>query len=469
MSIKDRLQEHNVEEKAERYLNSYREQMEFLESKSQLSKVRPIGAHDIYALGSQLENFEIYREMCEADGQLSQLGPIPTVAFDVITMTYATSPISLIASVQPIDEETGVVYLKTLRATSTRGNVTAGQVLATPNKLPDVVPYGYARETQTQLSAATTAAGTKSYSFTLAQDNLRPGTVKVEIATITDVILSDNGQGKLIGYNAQGTINYETGAITLLLVNDPGAGKAINVTFGTNFEGADDIPTLSSEYSTIPVTAEIYALKDSIGMNYSYAMRKRFGVVAEDEVANHLISALNSEITNTMIQKYRVKAMGNTNWSKTPDSGVSYAEHKQTFYDAIASVEAQILSNTGKGIISVMIAGKTACATLSTLPGFTRVTDGNTQGPHIYGTLNGVIVIRVPMSSVLPDSEILCIYNNQTSPFESAGVYAPYMPLMVTQTLPDGRNPLRNQRAACVWAATEVMIPGFVSKLTITA
>ena len=36
------------------------------------------------------------------------------------------------------------------------------------------------------------------------------------------------------------------------------------------------------------------------------------------------------------------------------------------------------------------------------------------------------------------------------SPFEASLVYAPFMPLVITDTLPNGVNPLKGQRAAAV-------------------
>jgi len=68
-----------VEQDAERFMKAYAPQMAVLE-KSPLAKVRPIQAYDYYALGKQLEAFEIYRSICEDDGTLAQLGKIPNVA-----------------------------------------------------------------------------------------------------------------------------------------------------------------------------------------------------------------------------------------------------------------------------------------------------------------------------------------------------------------------------------------------------
>jgi hypothetical protein len=84
-AVTQRLNE-QAEQAANRYYKKYRSHMEMLEGHSLLSKVRQITPYDFYALGKQLENFEIYKQLCEDDGSLSQLGKIPNVAFDVITV-----------------------------------------------------------------------------------------------------------------------------------------------------------------------------------------------------------------------------------------------------------------------------------------------------------------------------------------------------------------------------------------------
>ncbi len=104
-SLSEQLKDKQMERDADRYLKAYRPYIEMLESNSLISKVRSITPYDVYSLGRQLESFEQYKMLTEEDGTVAQLGRIPDVAFDVITVTYGTSPISAMASVQPIEEE----------------------------------------------------------------------------------------------------------------------------------------------------------------------------------------------------------------------------------------------------------------------------------------------------------------------------------------------------------------------------
>lgn len=65
-AVTHRLNE-QAEMAADRYFKKYREHMNLLESSSLLSKTRSITPYDFYALGKQLEQFEIYKQLCEDD------------------------------------------------------------------------------------------------------------------------------------------------------------------------------------------------------------------------------------------------------------------------------------------------------------------------------------------------------------------------------------------------------------------
>jgi hypothetical protein len=83
-SIHEEALGNKVEKDADRYEKKFRTQMRVLEN-SPLAKVRPITPYDHYALGKQLESFEIYKSLCEDDGTLAQLGKIPNVAFTMLS------------------------------------------------------------------------------------------------------------------------------------------------------------------------------------------------------------------------------------------------------------------------------------------------------------------------------------------------------------------------------------------------
>jgi hypothetical protein len=464
-------EEHLAEGAAERYLKQYPDHMKALESHSLLSKVRSITPYDIYALGMQLDAFQAYKKFCEDDGTISALGTIPNIALDVITATYGTSPLSVIASVQPIDEERGNVYYKQVIAETTKSSITAGQSVWDTQGAPQTILQNYASSTNTVLLGTTGSSASSSYNFTLTSALLpiRPGKVSVTYAGSVPLTAVDDGNGNLLGQGFWGTVNYTTGAFVVYFNTLPTINTNINATIDQVYDGATNIPQINFKLASKAVVANLFALKDTVGLEQSYAMRRRFGMIAEDELTKDLVASINSEIVNTLIINL-VAATPSANmqtFAYTPPSGVSYLENKQHLKDILSFAEASIITSANRGNINVMIAGAGAASIMSTLPGFVRLSDGSSMGPHIFGTLDGTIIVRVPLNAILGSYTVLGLYKG-SAPFDGACVWAPYMPLVVTTALPVGTNPLQQQKAAAVMGAAEVLLPNFISQITIT-
>lgn len=82
-----------ADNKAQQFFDNpkYRPFIESLEKDSPLSKVRDINSYDVYALGHQLKAWDEYKVMCEEDGTVNQLGKIPNIAHDIITVALIPS------------------------------------------------------------------------------------------------------------------------------------------------------------------------------------------------------------------------------------------------------------------------------------------------------------------------------------------------------------------------------------------
>lgn len=472
-SVQEKVIGHKAEKHAEEYLKKYPDQINMLESHSVLNKVRGVNQYDIYAVGRQLDAWEDYKTICEQDGSISHLGQLPQVAYDVITVAYGNSPLSAMASVQPIDEEKGIVYFKNVVAQTTRGNMTAGDKIFKPNDLQGTTAIQqFAGSFMRNEVLTTSVAGTTTYTGTVAWFPVRPEKVTISIPSITGsngnpLTAHDHGNGVLVGFEIYGSVDYDTGAVQVDLPNDPGNGHDIYVSYDQDYEQSADIPKMIQKFDNTTVEAQIWALKNTMGLHQSFALRKRHGLVLEDEVSQDLVAALNSEIVNSAITKLLGAAVGNYNWQKAAPGGISYNEHKQSFKDAIAEAESNLLNAAGHGSINTMIVGRSAAAVIQTLPGFQKISDGASIGPHVWGLLDGITVIRAIHDAVLPADKVICMYKGPSS-FESALVYAPYMPLMSTATLPHGLNPLQSQKAVCVWAALDILVKNFITTITIT-
>lgn len=457
-----------IEHYAETYLKKYRPQVEAFESESLVAKCgQTVTASDVYALGRQLEQFEAYREFVESNGTVAELGQIPTVALDVITAGFGTSILPLIASTQPIEEESGVIYFKQIRATKTGYGRTAGEVISDARNGDSYsTSYGSYEVSGDEVTpVGGTLAGTLTYTVNLPKFPIRPGTVRLD-TDITGVKGMDDSKGNILGKGIQGDINYDTGVLTFVFSADPGAGKIVRGFYSVNVEAADEVVGIAGVLESDVIRAEVMALTADTGLLQEYSFNKRFGRLAQDEVAQDLTSELGRVMNSNAIRRLDQACTKEVAWSKTPPAAVSITEHKLSFIDAFASAENLLNVSAGRGSISRMIAGTNAAALLRGMPGFTPADAGLSYSVGLYGYLNGIPVIRA--STLIASDTILCCYKGNGY-FDAPLVNAPYMPLFVSSTVSAGANPLRGRRVAAVWSGMKVVVPNFIVRIRITA
>ena len=415
------MENFNFNEKVEMFGEKYKKYFDFYESKSILARTKGVTNEDLFALGQQLENFENYSKFNEANGSTGDLGVLPNIALDVITASSAQSAVPLVASVQPMREEQGTVYFKNVVSGTTRGNVSKNDVLLSGKNGRKLLAQGFASEgIYNEDSGAVGDGSAKTFSFSLNYAPVRVRTVEIVAG---DTKLIDDGSGNLVGVGGQGTINYETGAVSVTYNTAPASGVKIYANYSTNFEVMDEIPTVRTEYDSASLKARIFALRSDIGLFKSYSMSQRFGVNVEESIARDLTQELTSEVSSSVVLEAYLNAVGSTTWSKTAPSGVSYTEHKLTFFDTLAQAESTILNNAGRfGTSTAIIAGSDACATIRTLPGFQLANNiVAALGTHFFGTLDGKPVIR---TTVIPENTVLLVSKGK-SMFDASVIYAP--------------------------------------------
>ena len=468
--MNEELKTRSIDNQAEKYFDKYREHMDAL-GESVLAKVRggSLTAHDVFSLGKQLEQWENFQAICEEEGNVNLLGKLPDIAMAVITATQGMSIMPIIASVQPIEEEQGTVYFRQVRAADTRGNATAGDMLQDPRVLGKTLQNYSSAGVVDEIGDVGTGAAT-AFSFTLDNFPVKAQSLQLRMASGTVVGLdigadaSNSNLGRIYGAGVSGTVNYQTGAVSLTFAVAPASGNNILVSYQQNYEKSADLPEIDSFFDSTSVRAKVYALKGTFGMLQSYAMKKRFGKMAEDDMARDLVAEINKEIGGDIIRQLRANAVGSTTFNRTPPANVSEFENRQEIKQKIAMAGATITGNAGRGDVAVMVVGRLQAATLSTLPGFQRVGDASAIGPHVFGTLDGITIVRVNEAAILGAEQGVALWKGPTA-WEAPIVYAPYMPLATTGTVQSQQNPLQNSKAAAVWAAVKSVVPAFSTNL----
>jgi hypothetical protein len=453
---------------AEGYFTKYKKHMQSFE-KSLVGKAMNISEHHLVQLGKQLDQWEVYKSICEANGSLNTLGELPKVALDVITATMSNSVLPVIASTQTIESQKSIIWFKNVKALDSKGNVVAGDTLVDP-RTGLKTPSGYAsNEVIGEEAVAATVAAQVVYGFAVnGGESVRSQFVKVYLDSDNGIFAQDfEGKGVLLGAGMSGTIDYTTGAISVTLAADPGAGDKVLVDYQQNLEEMSDIRRITSELDSTGIEAKAYALKGVMGMFQMFAMKKQFGDSALDDMATDLTREINAEIGGDFIRKYVSVAQGTTQFSLTVPTNISEKQHRESYAFRMADAESTMIGNVGRGTVKVMVVGREHAALVRGLDGFQLLSDGNSIGAHIFGTYKGITYVRVPEEALLAAKSGIGLYTGGSA-LESAGVYAPFMPLTV-QDAPLGPNPLTSQKVAATMAGTKVVVPGYCTKFNLVA
>ena len=490
------LQESRIKFQAERLYEAYRDKIDDCVTEYNRRHVKQFSRFDAYALGRMLENYETWLQMMPEDVVRDNLGRVLPIAMDIISAAYATSIMSVISSVQPIDDEVGIVFFKRMTAGSTRQGITAGDELLGEHGYRQWGSRGsYAsnyirREAFCHLPDA--GAGVPeltdgTYTRTLSYTPILRRTVTLEIldqsVTGTPVLrtaIDDGGGsnndniGNLYGTGITGTVNYTNGqvifaltTVTSLTGGGAGTGDLVKISYETDIELLANIPKISWETVSTEVKARTYMLEGDWGVLTEYALQKRFGRAMDEEIASDLVSEINAEVTTAAILEIVNTCPTSVDWDATPPEGTSAFEHKLSFYDAIEAASTMIADTAGRGTVNYLMAAGSGLVTIATQPGFRKVATGSAIGPQVYGILNDTItVIRVPGTDVISPTSIYAGYRGGNW-FESAVVYAPYLPLFVTDTA-TVTSSLRRAKGVAHAAGVKVVAPAFITKINIT-
>lgn len=156
--------------------------------------------------------------------------------------------------------------------------MTAGQSVTDP-RTGIVTPQSYASNLVGLEQGAVGDGTLKSFTFVLAQKPIKSQSlaITVESDSITrgvDIGPDVNGIGQIYGIGVSGTVNYISGSVTVNFYIAPANGKKIFSAYQFNYELAADLPQIDSFYDSKSITAQVFALRGSVGMLQSYGMRK---------------------------------------------------------------------------------------------------------------------------------------------------------------------------------------------------
>ena len=491
-----------AEEKLEKYIQLFPEQYKKV-AESDRAKIKGLNENDLYTLGRTFEQQIMTKQMNE-EATFAQLGATPTLAFDFITAMFGKSVIPYIASEQVIDEIQGLVYFENIIAQGVkrrvvtpngndtvevkdeytgRGNIEVGDILAKAAGTPKKYPQGFAGEMVygEQLDETGAIDGSaKEFEVALLNAPIRRNYVKI-IATVenangTEQTITgiDDGKNNIIGGGIMGTIDYETGELKLTFSNAPKAGSHILANYATNFE-VGPLPSITTELDSKFVRANVYGLQTDTSVLSTYQMGKRFNFDMQQRAVQLLQEHILNEITTELLAKiamaYAEAGETDTVFNMNLPAGVSQQAHFNSVNYTFGIVAQKMARRSGKGTLSVALAGPDACAFLEQNAMFKKIGEA-TAWATVYGVFNNAtIVIRCPQleqfDNVNGSKSIYFLYKANNNPFDACAVYAPYMPLVGVEDLPVPDAMLNRRSAVASMAAVDVVVPGYIQKFVL--
>lgn len=201
----------------------------------------------------------------------------------------------------------------------------------------------------------------------------------------------------------------------------------------------EKLPTLKAQLKNIGLEAKARRIAVFYSQMAAFQAKTDYGFDLADGLAEQAVAQLSYEI-DTEICDMLIDAAdeyaatnptGVADFSKTLPVGVNMADHYASFAAKIEELKQVVYMRTKKFVPTFMLAAADIMPVLNFVPGFQAASVSDISGPYFAGTLNGIKVYVTP--NIASGKFVLGV--NQGAMQASAGVYAPYMPVVPTQLL----------------------------------
>lgn len=246
-----------------------------------------------------------------------------------------------------------------------------------------------------------------------------------------------------------GTLQANTGTDGAWVDVTVGADGSITITGATKVKYLYDnvvvpqtvLPTLKAKLTNIALEAKARRIAIYYSQMAAFQAKTDYGFSLADGLAEQAVGQLSYEIDTEIVNMLLEAAPTTTeiaSFSKTQPVGVALSEHYAAFAAKIEEYKMFIYRQTKKFAPNFMVVASDIMPILTFVPGFQAASINEINGPYFAGSING---IKVFVSPALEMGDFF-LGVNQGAMQASAGVYAPYMPVVPTQLLemPDGLN-----------------------------
>lgn len=341
-------------------------------------------------MGTQRSAMGDYKKFCLA---LTNVGLPNLIAFDLVTV----SPMSSMYG--------NVAYIKYVKGT-TKGESAEGDLTNSVWQLGDV-DVNYTGQAVIE---------------TVAEDQTEPmfGPVLKKMVNPADKVAYK------FKTDTAGTIAYTD--------TFPAEGVKVAYVYDNVIIPQETLPTLKAELANIGLEAKARRIAVYYSQMAAFQAKTDYGFDLADGLAEQAVGQLSYEIDTEIIQMLYDAAQADANvaaWSRTQPVGVNYVDHLVSFAAKLEEYKMAIYNRTKKFTPNFMVCSSSIMPLLGFINGFQAANIGEVNGPFFAGTLNG---LKIYVSPALGNDEFF-LGVNQGAMQASAGVYAPYMPVVPTQLL----------------------------------
>jgi hypothetical protein len=356
-------------------------------------------------------------------GNAAGVGLVKTY-FDIFFGYFPSLIVPEIASVQPIKTEKAMIFYYQTLAGSTKGNVTAGDVLI------DAFQVNTDPEYTSNVVTIATNVDVPVWGPVVARSIKIPGQTLTYTNDNTATFKADN-----VTYNV--IITEADNAIKVAITD--GDNNPVDTFKKATYEYANkyaptQVPELNANVDSREITAKARTIKTQYSFQAGFGFEAQFGVTLEDKLSEAAMYELKRETDLDFVFEIMNSAPVLVQWNKA--AGVAnglYEFHKLSFLDAIIGASNYIFKISKRARGNVLLVGPNAQTVVETLPAFQGENYGSQLGgARVIGKLKDIKVIAVPE---LADDDWAVIYKSQNDSLDAGIVFAPYIPVVSTPTV----------------------------------
>jgi hypothetical protein len=319
---------------------------------------------------------------------------------------------------------------------------------------------------------------TQGYSLVISEINSSTGAV-VQTAT-------DNGTGGFTGNVASGLINYSNGSIAnFSFTAAVGSGNQVLSYYYYDSELNNKVPQVNLDVKKAPVEAVSRKLKALWSAEAAEDMRAFHGLDAETEMVSAIAQNIALEIDRTIIQDLFSSSTGtSTTFDRVPPAGISEIDHLRSMVTQISTVSNTIHKKTLRAPANFIVTSpeiSALIAQLTTHGDYRPLWVSGGESPYgpvdmprpltqhgqfgIYKTgtlMNRWVVYEDPFFA----RDFMLIGLKGGSFLDAGYVWAPYIPLQVTNTFLDPSD-FSFRKGLRTRYATKLLRPEFYGQLKV--